>query len=119
MTGRLVSVGTAMAAVLLGAVGGCGGGGASGRCLTEADVCQFTTGVSTEAQVKAALGSPQVSQTVSSGGETITQWVYVCQPGPQSVEQVQFIFDGNGVLMERLALSSGPNAPPPPTCPTP
>jgi outer membrane protein assembly factor BamE (lipoprotein component of BamABCDE complex) len=105
------------ALMLLGAVGGCGGGSSMyGRCLTEADVCQFTIGVSTQQQVKVALGSPQISQSISSGGQVITQWVYACQPDPQSVEQVQFIFDGNGVLMERLALSSGPNAPPAPTC---
>ena len=108
----------AMAAVLLVTLAGCGGSSsAGGRCLTEADVCQFTIGVSTEQQVKAALGSPQISQSISSGGEVITQWAYICQPDPQSAEQVQFIFDGNGVLMDRLAVSTGPNAPPAPSCP--
>ena len=110
-----------MIAALLVTVSSCDDGNEQGtiggRCLTEADVCQFTVNVSTKAQVQAALGKPYISQTVSNGGASLEQWAYVCMPDAQSVQQVQFVFDGNGVLLMTLAASSGPNAPPAPTCP--
>jgi outer membrane protein assembly factor BamE (lipoprotein component of BamABCDE complex) len=115
--GKIRRVG--LAAALFVAVAGCGGSDdstAGGRCLSEAEICQFTDGVSTKQQVQAALGKPFASQTVSNGGVSLEQWVYVCMPDQQSVQQVQFIFDGNGVLMGHLAVSQGPNAPPAPTC---
>jgi outer membrane protein assembly factor BamE (lipoprotein component of BamABCDE complex) len=96
--------------------GGNDGSAAGGRCLTDADVCGFQVGVTTKQQVRAALGSPFVTQTISDGaGGTIEQWAYVCMPDAQSAQQVQFIFDANGILMARLAISTG-NAPPAPTC---
>jgi outer membrane protein assembly factor BamE (lipoprotein component of BamABCDE complex) len=111
---------TGLVAMLLLTLAGCGDGDEqgtiSGRCFTEAEICQFTEGVSTKQQVRTALGSPFASQTVSNGGASLEQWVYVCMPDAQSAQQVQFIFDGNGILMGRLAISSGPNAPPAPTC---
>jgi len=116
--GNVARIGMAIA--LFVTLGGCGDGDDKGMisksCFTEAQICQFTEGVSTKEQVRAALGAPFASQTVSNGGASIEQWVYVCMPDAQSAQQVQFIFDGNGVLMGRLAISSGPNAPPAPTC---
>jgi outer membrane protein assembly factor BamE (lipoprotein component of BamABCDE complex) len=110
----------ALVAALFLTLGACGDGDEKGTirkiCFTEAEVCQFTEGVSTKQQVMAALGSPFATQTVSNGAASLEQWVYVCMPDAQSAQQVQFIFDGNGVLMGRLAVSSGPNAPPAPTC---
>ena len=97
------------ATLLLTTIASCGGGDGSavgGRCLTDADVCQFQVGV-----------NPFVTQSISDGsGGSIEQWAYICMPDAQSAQQVQFIFDANGVLMGRLAISSGPNAPPAPTC---
>ena len=87
-----------------------------GRCLTDAEICQFTDGVSTKQQVQAALGNPAVRQTVSNDGISIEQWIYACMPDAQSVQQVQFVFDGNGVLFGHTAVSTGPNVPPAPTC---
>jgi outer membrane protein assembly factor BamE (lipoprotein component of BamABCDE complex) len=108
------------ATLLVTTVASCGGGDGSavgGRCLTDADVCQFQVGVSTKQQIRAALGNPFVTQSISDGsGGSIEQWAYICMPDQQSAQQVQFIFDANGVLMGRLAVSSGPNAPPAPTC---
>jgi len=112
----------ALAATLLMMIAGCDGDdggstGVPGRCLTDADVCQFVEGASTKQQVRAALGTPFATQSISNGAAgSIEQWIYVCMPDAQSAQQVQFIFDANGVLMGRLAISSGPNAPPAPTC---
>ena len=58
--------------------------------------------------MQAALGNPAASQTVSNGGTSIEQWVYVCMPDAQSAQQVQFVFDGNGVLFGHTAISYGP-----------
>jgi hypothetical protein len=104
--------------VTLAACGGDGGSATGGRCLTDAEICQFTEGVSTKQQVQAALGNPPISQTVSSGDISIEQWIYFCMPDAQSFQQVQFAFDGTtGTLFGRTAVSSGPNAPPAPVCP--
>ena len=106
------------ATLLMTTIAACGGsdGSAGGRCLTDADVCGFQVGVTTKQEVRAALGNPSVTQSISDGaGGTIEQWAYLCMPDSQSLQQVQFVFDGNGVLMARLAVSTG-NAPPAPTC---
>jgi outer membrane protein assembly factor BamE (lipoprotein component of BamABCDE complex) len=106
------------ATLLMTTIASCGGndGSAGGRCLTDADVCQFVVGVSTKQQVKAALGNPFVTQSISDGnGGTIEQWAYVCMPDSQSAQQIQFVFDASGVLMLRSGVSVG-NAPPAPTC---
>lgn len=92
------------------------GGTIGGRCITEAEYCQFTDGVTTKQQVQAAIGKPFATQSISSGGTSIEQWVYICMPDAMSAQQIQFVFDGNGVLMIHQAVSSGPNAPPAPTC---
>ena len=104
-------------AALFVTMAGCGGDDKGGRCLTEAEVCQFTEGVSTKQQVQGALGNPSLSQTISDGmGGSISQWVYMCMPGQQSVQQVQFVFDASDVLMFRAVQSVGPAAPPAFTC---
>ena len=108
-----------LVAALFATLAACGDGddgGISKTCLTQAAVCQFTNGVSTKQQVQAALGKPYVSQSVSGGGTSLEQWAYLCMPDQQSAQQVQFIFDGNGVLLMTLVVSSGPNAPPAFTC---
>jgi outer membrane protein assembly factor BamE (lipoprotein component of BamABCDE complex) len=107
------------ATLLMTTIASCGGddgSAAGGRCLTDADVCQFVVGVSTKQQVRTALGNPFLTQSIADGtGGTIEQWAYICMPDQQSAQQVQFIFDADGVLMGRLAVSTG-NAPPAPTC---
>jgi len=101
----------ALAATLFLTIASCGSDSPGyGRCLTDADVCQFQDGVSTKQQVSAALGKPYLTQSISNGGTTIEQWAYVCMPDKDSIQQVQFVFDGNGVLMAHLAQSTG-NAP--------
>ena len=92
-------------------------GGINQRCVTEAGYCQLTDGVTTKQQAQALLGPPSVSQSSTGGGTTFEQWLYVCMPDQQSAQEIQLVFDGNGVLMFHQALSTGPNAPPLPTCP--
>jgi hypothetical protein len=112
----------ALTMVLLAGVGSgsCGGGSdspSSKTCLSDQQVCQFTAGVSTTNDVRNALGPPQVSQSISNGGLAIQQWVYVCQQTSQTVDVVQFIFDGNGVLQNVGVTRSGPGTTPAPSCP--
>ena len=108
-------------AALAVSVAACGGsdnnGGVPQRCVTAAGYCQLTDGVTTKQQAQALIGMPSLSQTGSGGGTTFEQWLYVCMPDAQSVQQIQLVFDANGVLMLHQALSTGPNAPPVPTCP--
>ena len=109
-----------VAALFVGAAA-CGssddkGGAIGGRCITEAEYCQLSDGVTTKQQVQALLGKPYVMQTSTGGGTTFEQWLYACMPDAMSIQEVQLIFDGNGVLMIHQAVSSGPNVPPAPTC---
>jgi hypothetical protein len=103
---------------LVSACGGSGGGpaGLYGRCISNDEVCQFQRGVSTTAQVQAALGPPQQKQTAGSGSGSMQTWLYVCMPDAQSIYEVGFFFDANGVLVEFLVNRVGPNPPPAPTC---
>jgi hypothetical protein len=100
----------------LGAAG-CGGSDTPAKtCLTDQQICQFHAGVSTTIDVRNALGPPQVSQSVSNGGASIQQWVYICQQSAQAVDLVQFVFDGSGVLQGMTVSRSGQGTTPAPTC---
>jgi hypothetical protein len=95
---------------------GGGGGLTGGRCLTDQQICQLQTGVTTTADARAALGSPQLTQSVGNGGAALQQWIYVCQQTADSVDAVQLAFDQNGVLFGVSVIRTGPNARPAPTC---
>jgi hypothetical protein len=104
---------------LLGLLGasGCGGSDTPAHtCLTDQQICQFTAGVSTTADVRKALGPPQISQSINSGGTGLQQWAYVCQQSAQNVDLVQFLFNGDGVLEGLTVQRSGPGASPAPSC---
>jgi len=81
--------------------------------LSDSQICQFTVGVSTQADVKAALGNAQ--EYLGS-----TTWVYVCQQvaGMTVVHNDQIIFDfgSSGTLEDVTVLRQGTGSTPPPAC---
>ena len=96
---------------------GCGGSDTPAKtCLTDQQICQFKAGMSTTIDVRNALGAPQISQSVSNGGASIQQWVYVCEMTAQTTDLVQFLFDGTGVLQGLSVTRSGQNVTPAPSC---
>jgi hypothetical protein len=101
----------------------CGSDGSSGAqglgvkgCLSDAQICQFEMGVSTEMDVKANLGNAQEFLGSST-------WVYVCQQvaGMTVVhnDETIFDFDSSGVLEDVTVLRQGTGATPPPNCTAP
>lgn len=95
---------------------GCGSDGTSlnaGRCLTNAEICQFTRGVSTKQQVQAKLGNAQMYVGANA-------WAYTCQQisGQMVVHNdlVAFNFDEAGVLIDITVLRQGSGASEPPAC---
>jgi outer membrane protein assembly factor BamE (lipoprotein component of BamABCDE complex) len=80
-------------------------------CLTDAQICQVHIGVSTENDVQAALGAPSVTQSISNGGSTLQQWVYICQKSSQSADLVQVVLDGT--VVESVSVSRAGGALPP------
>jgi hypothetical protein len=98
------------------ACGGGGGGGPGGGCLSDQEICQFQTGVSTTADVRAAIGAPQMTQIVGGTSGGLQQWIYICQQTAQMVDLAQFVFDENGVLFGISVIRSGPSPRPAPTC---
>ncbi len=82
-------------------------------CLSDSQICQFQVGVSTQMDVKAALGNAQ--EFLGS-----TTWVYVCQQvaGMMIVhnDETIFDFDSSGVFEDVTVLRQGTGATPPPTC---
>jgi hypothetical protein len=103
-------------ASVLGAAG-CGGSDTPAKtCLTDQQVCQFKAGVSTTIDVRNALGPPQLSQSISNGGTSLQQWIYICQQSAQATDLVQFVFDGSGVLQAVSVTRSGTGTTPAPTC---
>jgi hypothetical protein len=85
----------------------------TGGCLSDSQICQFQPGVSTQMDVKAALGNAQEFL----GSMT---WVYVCQQvsGMTVLHNDQTIFDFNssGVFQDVTVLRQGAAATPPPNC---
>jgi hypothetical protein len=97
-----------------GSSGSSGGAGlGSGGCLSDQQICQFQMGVSTENDVKSALGNAQEYLGSST-------WVYVCQvvSGTQILhnDETIFDFDSMGRLMDVMVLRQGSASTPPPTC---
>jgi outer membrane protein assembly factor BamE (lipoprotein component of BamABCDE complex) len=82
-------------------------------CLSDSQICQFQVGVSTQMDVKAALGNAQEFLGSST-------WVYVCQQvvGMSIVhnDEVIFDFDSSGVFEDVTVLRQGTGATPPPSC---
>ena len=116
----MISRGRAGLSILLVCVAGstsCGSdsggvGLGTGGCLSDQQICQFKKGVSTETDVKNALGNAQMYLGMS--------WVYVCQQvsGQQIVHNdiVAFDFDSMQVLEDVTVLRQGTGASPPPDC---
>jgi hypothetical protein len=81
--------------------------------LSDSQICQFKVGVSTQTDVKAALGNAQEYLGSST-------WVYVCQQvsGMTVVhnDQVIFDFDSSGALEDVTVLREGSGSTPPPDC---
>jgi hypothetical protein len=84
----------------------------TGGCLSDQQICQFKKGVSTETDVKNALGNAQMYVGPSA--------IYVCQQisGQQIVHNdlVAFDFDSMQVLQDVTVLRQGTGATPPPDC---
>ena len=121
MLGRRSSRVGLLAAFLFAACGsddgGGGGGGGPGLgtagCLTDQQICQFKKGVSTQSDVKNALGNAQ--EYLGSNAA-----VYICQQiaGQQVIhnDQVIFDFDSSGHLSGVTVLRQGTGSTPPPNC---
>ena len=93
---------------------GCGESGPPAHtCLTDQQFCQLQIGTTTSADVRHALGTPQMSEAVTGGGE---QWTYVCQDSAQSTDRVELSFNGDGLLQAVTAQRSGPGTTPVPGC---
>jgi hypothetical protein len=106
-------VGAALAVVGCGSGGSGGGVGLGmGGCLTDQQICQFTPGVSTQNDVRKALGNAQ--------GYEGTSAIYICQEvsGSQIVHNdlIVFDFDMSGTLMDVMVERMGTGATPPPNC---
>jgi hypothetical protein len=84
-----------------------------GKCLSDADICQFELGVSTRDNVQKKLGNAQQYL----GSDT---WIFTCQQvnGTQIVHNdfVVFSFDAMGVLEDVSVARQGSAATPPPDC---
>jgi hypothetical protein len=80
--------------------------------LSDQQICQFKKGVSTDTDVKNALGNAQMYLG--------TSWAYVCQQvsGQQIVHNdlVVFDFDSMHVLEDVTVLRQGTGSSPPPDC---
>jgi len=85
----------------------------TGGCLSDQQICQFKDGVSTQAEVKTALGNAQMYVGSSA-------WMYVCQQvsGQQIIHNdlVVFDFDSSGRVSDVTVLRQGTGATPPPDC---
>ena len=107
----------ALASASCGGSDDAGGGGGPGLgtagCITNEQICQFKQGVSTEDDVRNALGNAQTYLGESTA-------IYVCQQivGQQIVhnDQVIFDFDSSGKLSDVSVLRQGTGATPPPDC---
>ena len=95
---------------------GCGGGGGGismGRCLTDAEICQFKKGVSTKQDVMSKLGNAQ--QYLGPD-----DWAYTCTQfdGQMLIHNdlVSFTFDDAGVLSSITVLRQGSGSTVPPSC---
>lgn len=93
--------------------GGGGQGLGTAGCLTDDQICQFQEGVSTQDDVRNALGNAQTYLGNSTA-------IYVCQQivGQQIVhnDQVIFDFDSSGHLSDVMVLRQGTGATPAPDC---
>lgn len=105
--------------LVLAAAAACGDSKKSDGCFSDQEICdlQAMTGTLTSNQVREMFGNPSVSQSVSSGTETIQQWVYVCSQTAQSLDAVQLVFDETGVLEFMQVIRQGTGVAPAPTCP--
>jgi outer membrane protein assembly factor BamE (lipoprotein component of BamABCDE complex) len=89
------------------------GSGGKGKCLSDAEICQFVVGVSTRDDVQKKLGNAQQY----FGTDVAT---YICQriSGQQIVRNdlVSFSYDANGRLEDITVIRQGSGATPPPAC---
>ena len=90
----------------------------SAGCLSDKQICQFMKGVSTQADVRQALGMPQGQRAdPDSPG---TQLYYFCEQGtseaPVRNDRVLFYFDASDVLIAIDVMRGGSAETPPPSC---
>ena len=93
---------------------GCGGSGPPAHtCITDQLFCQLKAGMTTTTDVSHALGTPQMSEAITGGGE---HWNYVYQDTAQATNRVELSFNGDGILQGVTAQRSGPGTTPVPGC---